>query len=49
MEGLWGYKPRYSVQGSQLVAGAKYGRATTTLVESQRVKTPLVVAWISPS
>jgi integrase/recombinase XerD len=30
-----------------LVAGAKFGRATTTLVESQRVKTPMMVSWIS--
>jgi hypothetical protein len=27
-----------------LVAGAKFGRATTTLVESQRVKTPMIVS-----
>jgi SRSO17 transposase len=30
-----------------LVAGAKFGRATTTLVESQRVKTPMKVSWTS--
>src|SRR5262249_34632685 len=29
----------------KLVAGAKFGRATTTVVESQRVKTPLRVSW----
>ena len=27
------------------VAGAKCGRATTTLVESHRVTTPLIVSW----
>ena len=32
-----------------LVAGAKFGRATTTLVESQRVKTPMIVSWTSHS
>ena len=32
-----------------LVAGAKFGHATTTLVESQRVKTSMIVSWISHS
>ena len=29
----------------KLVAGAKFGRATTTLVASQRVKTSMIVSW----
>ncbi len=33
----------------EVVAGAKCGRATTTLVESQRGKTPMIVSWISQS
>src|SRR6266436_5045514 len=32
---------------SYLVAGAKFWRATTTLVESQRVTTPMRVSWTS--
>jgi hypothetical protein len=32
-----------------LVAGAKFGRVTTTLVESQRVETPIIVSWTSHS
>jgi hypothetical protein len=28
-----------------LVAGAKFGRAPTTLVESQRVETTMIVSW----
>ena len=32
-----------------LVAGAKFGRATTTLVESQSVKTSMRVSWTSHS
>jgi len=32
-----------------IVAGAKFGRATTTLVESQRVRTPMIVSWASHS
>jgi len=31
--------------GPYLVAGAKFGRATTTLVASQRVKTSMIVSW----
>jgi hypothetical protein len=30
-----------------LVASAKFGRATTTVVESQRGKTPMRVSWPS--
>jgi len=33
----------------KIVAGAKFGRATTTFVESQRGKTPMRVSWTSPS
>ena len=33
----------------EVVADAKCGRATTTLVERQRGKTPMIVSWISPS
>jgi DNA invertase Pin-like site-specific DNA recombinase len=33
----------------EIVAGAKFGRATTTLRESQRVKTPMRVSWTSHS
>jgi hypothetical protein len=33
----------------EVVAGAKCGRATTTLVERQRVKTPMIVSGTSPS
>jgi hypothetical protein len=32
-----------------IVAGAKFWRATTILVESQRVKTPMRVSWTSHS
>ena len=32
-------------QGSEIVAGAKFERAPTTLVESQRVETPMRVSW----
>jgi uncharacterized protein YeaO (DUF488 family) len=37
------------VLAEYLVAGAKFGRATTTLVESQRVTTPMRVSWTSHS
>ena len=33
----------------KLVAGAKFWHATTTVVESQRVKTPMIVSWTSHS
>ena len=36
-------------QVKYLVAGAKFGRATTTLVASQRVKTSMRVSWTSHS
>jgi hypothetical protein len=32
-----------------IVAGAKFERATTTLVESQRVRTSMRVSWTSHS
>jgi hypothetical protein len=32
-----------------LVAGAKFGRAMTTLVESQRVRTSMIISWTSHS
>ena len=49
-------RPSFSKKGAiwrawpgNIVAGAKCGRATTTLVESQRVRTPTTVPWTSHS
>jgi putative ABC transport system substrate-binding protein len=44
-----GLATTHRLPGMYLVAGAKFGRATTTLVESQRVRTPMIVSWTSHS
>jgi len=38
-----------NMPSAYLVAGAKFGRATATLVERQRVRTSMIVSWISDS
>jgi hypothetical protein len=42
-------KRRFDLDDDYLVAGAKCGPATTTLVASQRVRTPMRVSWTSHS
>src|SRR2546429_6416707 len=43
------YEARHASPLDFLVAGAKFRHATTTFVENQKVKTPLIVSWTSHS
>ena len=44
-----GAQPPLAYTPPYLVAGAKFGRAATTLVASQRGKTSMIVSWTSRS
>jgi hypothetical protein len=46
-DNAWWHAKCHQEGSRQLVAGAKFGRATTTLVKSQRVKTSMIVSWTS--